>query len=89
MQNHVSKLMLLVGAGCLLAVVGCSKVNKENYEQVKMGMDYSEVTGILGSPENCEEAMGAKSCVWGDEQKKITVKFVKDTTIYFSSKGLQ
>ncbi len=78
-------------AGVLLAAVvlgGCSKVTKENYDKLKVGMDYSEITQIIGNPEHCEEAMGAKSCDWGDDDVGISVKFVADKAVFFSNQGL-
>lgn len=85
---RISVKILLIAAAILL-LAGCSKLNKENYGKLKMGMEYNEVTGILGSPDNCTESMGTKSCIWGDEAKHIKVKFVGDKTALFSNTGLQ
>lgn len=82
----LSVLMLLM----ILAVLsGCSKLTMENYQKIKMGMDYGEVTGILGKPDSCSDALFAKSCIWGNEQKNITVNFVADKAILFTSKNIR
>ena len=73
----------------LLLLIGCSKVNQENYNKLQVGMKYSEVTAILGKATNCQESMGAKSCVWGKEDKKISVTFIGGSCAIFSNTGLQ
>ncbi|MEJ2691350.1 MAG: DUF3862 domain-containing protein [Deltaproteobacteria bacterium] len=83
------KLCILVLLTALLFVVGCSKVTKENYDKVKMGMEYSEVTALLGKPDKCTESMGAKSCIWGNETKNITVTFMGDKVMVSSSTGIK
>ncbi len=72
---------------CIL-LTGCSKLTRENFDQVKVGMDYTEVVGIIGSPDKCDAALGAKSCVWGDDSKNITIKFVADKVVLPTMKGL-
>ena len=73
--------MVLFGAGC-------SKLTKQNYDKIKVGMEYTEVTGILGTTASCDAAMGAKSCTWGDEQKNITVKFVAGKVVFMTCRGI-
>ena len=70
-------------------MTGCSNVNKENYDKLKMGMTYTEVTDILGTPDNCSETMGAKNCLWGDDEVNIKVKFVVDKVVWMSNAGLK
>ena len=74
-------LMVLVGPGC-------SKITKQNYDKLKVGMEYKEVTALLGDAPACDAAMGAKSCTWGGEQKNITVKFVADKVVFMTCKGI-
>ncbi len=83
------KLLMLALLATLLFAAGCSKVTKENYEKLKVGMEYSKVTALLGNPDNCEESMGVKSCTWGDETKNIKVNFLADKTMVFSSTGIK
>ncbi|HUT42758.1 MAG TPA: DUF3862 domain-containing protein [Desulfobacterales bacterium] len=73
----------------ILAFTGCSKVNKENYDKIKIGVDYEKVVEILGEPNTSEETiLETKSCTWGSSEKQIEIKFVGDTVIWRSSKGL-
>ena len=74
----------------LLAVLsGCSKLTMENYAKIKMGFGYAEVVNVLGKPDNCSEALFVRNCVWGDEQKNITVNFAGDKVILFTSKNIR
>ena len=75
---------------CISTVMisGCSKVNKENYEKISMGMDYKEVVAILGNPDSSEDILTGKSCTWGNETKNINIKFVANKTVLYKGKGL-
>lgn len=68
--------------------LGCSKLNQENYTKIEMGMKYEQVIEIIGTPDECEEVLGAKKCVWGDADKNITITFMGETVILPSMKGL-
>jgi len=80
--------VLLTGIACILLTVGCSKLTTDNYEQLKMGMEYNKVIEILGTAEECNSAIGLKKCIWGDSEKNITVNFAGDRVVMFSAKGL-
>lgn len=71
-----------------VSLPGCSRVNQENYDKLQMGQTYSEVVAVLGKPDQCESVLVAKNCRWGQEPKTITVNFVSDKVILFSSSGL-
>ena len=71
-----------------LMFLGCSKLNQENYGKIKMGMKYEQVIEIIGTPDECDSALGAKKCVWGNEEKNITITFMGDAVIMPSMKGL-
>ncbi|NQZ09758.1 MAG: DUF3862 domain-containing protein [Algicola sp.] len=71
-----------------VALVGCSKVNKENYEKLTVGMEYNKVTEVVGDPDNCKETLGTKRCTWGDDSKNIKVSFIADKAILFSNSGI-
>ena len=74
----------------LLAMLsGCSKLTADNYAKLKTGIEYSEVVRILGTPDNCSEALFVKSCVWGNEQKNITVNFLSDKAILSSCRNIK
>jgi hypothetical protein len=73
----------------ILAFAGCSKVNKENYDKIKIGMSHEKVVEVLGEPNTCEDPiLKTKSCMWGSSEKQIEIKFAGDTVIWRSSKGL-
>ena len=92
MKQITSKIKLVVLAICvfsILATVGCSKINKENYDKIKTGMSYEEVIGVLGKPDTCEEhILKTKNCMWGSSDKQISIKFVADIVSWRSSKGI-
>lgn len=72
-----------------LAMAGCSKITKENYQALTTGMDYSEVEKLLGAPNACQEAIGLKQCTWGNEQRFIDIKFVVDKVTLYSHQGVK
>jgi hypothetical protein len=82
------KISYVILALFLISTVGCSRVSKENYEKLKVGMAYEEIVHILGSPNTCSETLGTKSCVWGDEKRQIKVSLIASKAIAFSNKGL-
>ncbi|MDH3357320.1 MAG: DUF3862 domain-containing protein [Desulfobacteraceae bacterium] len=92
MKRVIPMIKLLVLVICmfsLLALTGCSNVNKENYDKIKIGMSYEEVVGVLGKPNTCEDpVLKTKNCMWGSSDKQIKIKFVADTVAWRSSKGI-
>lgn len=72
----------------VLALAACSKLTPENYAKLKVGMPYREVVAILGAPDRCEEAMGFKSCRWGDERRNVTVRFAGETVVIYSAQDV-
>lgn len=83
----MKKIVVLLAA--LLFIGACSKLTQDNYDQVKAGMTYQEVTGILGTATHCDEAVGTKSCRWGDDEKNIKITFLADRATVFSNQGIQ
>jgi hypothetical protein len=74
----------------LLALLfGCSKLTVDNYAKLKVGIEYSEVVRILGKPDSCSEALFVKNCVWGNEQKNITVNFLGDKVMLSTSRNIK
>ena len=73
----------------LFSFVGCSKVSKENYDKIEIGMSYEDVVGVLGKPDTCEEpVLKTRSCIWGTSEKQIKIKFVGEIVAWRSSKGI-
>ena len=92
--THAKRLVVASLLGALLLLLSaCSKVTQENYDKLTMGMKYSEVIEFLGEPDNCKELMQIKQCVWGDASNEggpsISVNFVGNNLVLFSSRGLQ
>ena len=82
-------LRLIIALSLLAMLLGCSKLTVENYSKIKVGLEYAEIVKILGKPDNCSEALFVKNCVWGNEQKNITVNFMGDKVILFTSKNIK
>ena len=79
--------MALLVSICLLAA--CSKITAENYAKIKAGMSFKEVSDILGNPTSCDDAVGFKSCKWGDDKSHITVRFAGDAAVIHSAENLR
>lgn len=87
MNTKIAKLMIVAMLATLL-LLGCSKVTKENYDKITMGMSYSEVISILGDADECGGAVGVENCTWGKDEKYIKINFVGKKVVLFSAKGL-
>jgi hypothetical protein len=75
--------------GLLLAMLGCSKLTLENYSKITVGMPFDEVTRLIGPPDECDDVMGVRNCLWGDETRSINVSFVAGKVLLFSSNNLK
>ncbi len=84
-----SILRLALFTAFCLTVVACTKVSKENYDKLKVGMDYDEVVSVVGSPDSCSEALGAKNCRWGTQERYIKVTFIADKVTMLGHYGLK
>ena len=81
--------VLVVCMFSMLALTGCSKVNKENYDKIKIGMSFEEVVAVLGNPDTCEDPiLKTKGCMWVSSDKQIKIKFVADIVAWRSSEGI-
>ena len=83
------KIRTLCAMGMLLVMLGCSKVTLENYNRISVGMNYDEVTQLIGPPDECNDVMGVRNCLWGDEKRAINASFVGSKVLLFSSSNLQ
>lgn len=79
----------ILAASLLLMLLGCSKLTLENYSKISVGMRYEEVTALIGTPDKCDDVMGLRNCVWGDEKRSINVTFAGDKVLVFSSTNLK
>jgi len=88
--RKISKILKILALLLLvtIAIISCSKLTKENYDKVRIGMDYNEVVNIIGDPKECDSLLNAKNCIWGDENRSIEIKFVANKVVFTSSKGL-
>jgi hypothetical protein len=81
---------LLMSAVLFFLSTACSSpVNRENYGKLTIGMDYGEVVELLGTPDRSESSLTIQSCEWGTPPKTISIKFVADKVVFFSSEGLE
>lgn len=88
-ESKMKRKLLLVALTSIL-VVGCSKLTKENYDALKMGMAKSEIEAIIGKADNCSETLGTLSCLWGSEDSKnVKITFMADKAVTFSYEGLE
>ncbi len=87
--KYTMKIRTLIALVLVTMLIGCTKLTMENYEKIKVGIGYSDVVKILGKPDSCSEALFAKSCVWGNEQKNITVNFLGDKVILPTRKNIK
>jgi len=84
-----TSLRLILVLACLALLFGCSKLTMENYQQIKVGLEYPAVVEILGKPDNCSEALFVRNCIWGNEKKNITVSFLNNQVILLTSTNLR
>ena len=75
--------------GLVLTLFGCSRLTLENYDKITVGMSYDEVTRLIGTPDQCDDVMGVRSCRWGDEKRSVHVNFVAGQVLLFSSSNLK
>jgi hypothetical protein len=88
MQNRSVKFIIWVLLAASISLTGCTKLTQENYDKIKMGMEYAQVLEILGKADSCDSTAVMKSCAWGDEKRQIKVQFVSDKVVLYTSKGL-
>jgi hypothetical protein len=79
--------LMLIAALAILGGCG-SKINKENYDKIEIGMTYDEVVSILGAPVQSKSILGTKSCDWGDQSRSVNIKFLADKVVFRSAEGL-
>jgi len=83
------KFISLLGAALLLLVLGCGPLTQENYNKITVGMSYDQVTALIGKPDTCDDLMGVRNCVWGDDARSVQVGFVADKVLLISANNLK
>lgn len=87
-RRVVIPIILIICLAPMLILLGCSKISQENYDKLKVGMDYDEVLKILGKPDNCESILNMKNCIWEESSKSITIKIAANKVVFISSHGI-
>lgn len=83
------KLIKWIPIFLVLLLVGCSKLTLDNYNKIAAGMTYTEVTGLIGKPDKCDDLMGIRSCQWSYGKTEVHVSFAGDKVVLYSSQNLQ
>lgn len=76
-------------AAAALLIGACSKLTLARYDQVKVGMEYEEVTALIGAPTRCDEALGVRRCHWGDEQRSADITFAGGKVLLATASNLK
>jgi hypothetical protein len=87
-RRVVIPIILIICLAPMLILLGCSKINQENYDKLQVGMEYDEVLKILGKPDNCESILNMKNCIWEESSKIIKIVTVADKVVFLSSQGI-
>lgn len=89
-SRRARPLPLLAAAVPLLLLAACGdRLSLDNYNKLQVGQSYDEVKQIIGDPARCDEAIGVRNCVWGDEQRGISVSFVGGKVLLLSANKLK
>ncbi len=83
-----SRHALVIAGLALLSACG-SPLSLENYNKLKVGQSYDEVKQVIGDPARCDEVLGVRTCVWGDETRGISVNFVAGKVLLLSARSLK
>ena len=75
-------------SGLLLAACS-SQLSLENYNKLRVAQSYDEVRKIIGDPARCDEVIGIRTCLWGDEQHGIKISFVAGQVMLLSATNLK
>jgi hypothetical protein len=90
-MTNYRPIILIILITCLVPIfilLGCSKINKENYDKLKVGLEYEEVLKIIGKPDECESTLNMKNCIWEEPSKSIKIIIVADKVFFLSSQGI-
>jgi hypothetical protein len=84
----IKKIIFWILIAAVLLTIGCSKLTTENYNRLRIGMNYDKVVSLLGTADQCDGAMGFKNCMWGNKKRNIKVSFAGEKVVVFSGHGL-
>jgi hypothetical protein len=87
-QPRVCSAALALLPALLLAACG-DPLSLDNYNRLQVGQSYEQVKQIIGDPARCDEALGVRNCVWGDERRGISVSFVGGNALLLSANKLK
>ncbi len=73
----------------VLFLWGCTRLTLDNYNKITMGMDYTAVTALIGTPKTCDDVMGMRHCHWGDDKSGVDISFAGNKVLLFSAENLQ
>lgn len=80
MRNTTTATLVLLSIA--LALVGCARLTRANFDRIEEGMSYSEVVGILGEPDDSKSVgfgpLSASTATWEDDQALISIQFVNE-----------
>lgn len=82
-------LVRIAAPAALVLLAACSKLTVENYDKLQAGMTFAEVERLLGEPAKCDEAIGVRHCVWGDDKRNIAVSFAGGRLIVRSATAIK
>jgi len=80
--------ILIIWLITTIIFLGCGKINQENYDKLKVGMDYDEVLKIIGKPDNCKSVLNMRNCIWEESSKSITIKVFANKVVFLSGHGI-
>ena len=91
-MNRKKYLFLSLILAAALLVTAClkpeSRVTRENYDKLTLGMTAPAVMEILGEPTGQGSSFGVRYSTWVDGERHIHAKFIAGKAIYYSAKGL-
>lgn len=83
-MNQMHKLLLALVVCTIL--VGCSKINQEDFDKVQLGMSIKQVTAILGEPMSKKSThfagMSGTTAKWKNRNVEISILFFNDKVQY-------
>ena len=92
-MNRKRMFVLGLALAAILLLAACmkpeSRVTRENYDKLTLGMAYPAVVAILGEPGDAGSQFGLRYSTWVDEGRQIHAKFIAGKAVYYSSKGLE